>query len=721
MKDGSNRLTALKFTLLFLISLSCLNVLNAQKQWPQEKRLWNDFHTSATSLDQIESLNKLAYYYFRVQGDYNTVDTLVAKSIAISRKSKDNLLLLKSYDAFFSYKLRSSNVVLANKHLTDIYALGNEYEWHYRLFQAMTYNKELKFEAGAQAAKFSIDLSKTQEQKIRSLLQAGINSFWAKDNLIALNYLFEAQDLLELSSNDQLKIEVYSSIQQLYDFNRNEERALYYCEKLIQAINASQTIDTAALYEAKYRYLNLRVFSGEVTGDIEQEALQYLEIAKNKGYTQVYQSYWGFLRSHYITSNNLKRLYELYIEIYPEEYLKLKQNDKEKFYRMSAYFTEYKGEIDSAKYFWKLAIAYANDTSELYTKAHLTRRYGEFLFRIDEIDQAHKVSKEALKLSKTSKFDDFILKSLQLLISIEEKKGNYKAANTLLKQEDSIKIIRIEKSKASNLAVLSLKNEYAQVERDRMNNEEKERFRTRVIYIALITGLLIFIVVSYIIFRQYRQTSKEKMKSDELLLNILPKQTAEELKLKGTTTARRFNNVTVLFCDIVGFTKVAERLSPEDLVKEIDTYFRVFDDIIQENGLEKIKTVGDAYVAVGGMPQYNNASTKDVTLAAIKIMEAIVRMKKEREEQNLPAFNLRIGINTGSVVAGVVGSIKFQYDIWGDAVNIAARMEQNSEPGRINISKNTYLEIRNSFECHKRGKILAKNKGEIEMYFVGAP
>ena len=323
-----------------------------------------------------------------------------------------------------------------------------------------------------------------------------------------------------------------------------------------------------------------------------------------------------------------------------------------------------------------------------------------------------------MKLSRASKFEDFIIESLQLLIAIEEKKGNYKEANVLLREEDSIKIIKIEKSKASNLAVLSLKNEYAQLERDRKNNEEKERFRTRIIYIALISGLLILIVVSYIIFRQYRQTRKEKGKSDELLLNILPKQTADELKVKGMTTARRFNNVTVLFCDIVGFTKVAESLSPEELVKEIDTYFRVFDEIIQNYGLEKIKTVGDAYVAVGGMPQDNQASAKDVTLAGIKIMQAIERMKKKRDEQNLSAFNLRIGINTGSVVAGVVGSIKFQYDIWGDAVNTAARMEQSSDPGRINISKSTYLEIRNSFECSYRGKIMAKNKGEIDMYFV---
>ena len=193
---------------------------------------------------------------------------------------------------------------------------------------------------------------------------------------------------------------------------------------------------------------------------------------------------------------------------------------------------------------------------------------------------------------------------------------------------------------------------------------------------------------------------------------------AEELKEKGYTTAKSFEEVTILFCDIKGFTLVAEKLSPELLVNEIDTYFSAFDHIISENGLEKIKTIGDAYIAAGGLPEENKAKAKNVVEAAIAMQNTVENFKKERIKNNLPYFEMRIGIHSGPVVAGVVGIKKFQYDIWGDTVNLAARMEQSGLPGKINISGYTYQIIRKDFICIPRGKIEAKNKGEIDMYFV---
>lgn len=690
-----------------------------QSQWPREKQLWEVYNTASSDLERVSSLNELVVYYFDILGDLNAVDTLSAKSLQLARATDNESILINSLDHFFQYKIRGSTLDEANGLLDEVYALKN-WEWHYRLFQAITYYKEHRFEAGAQAASFSLRLAKTADQQIRSLLWAGINSDKIGEKVKALNYFLDAQKLLETSSNQKLKIKVYSAIQLLYEFNGNHSRARFYCEKLMETVQESETIDTSALLQARYRYIMLFADSGFYQTELEEEVLNTLEYSKKNGYLQIYKDYWAFLRSHYISDLKIDRLYDLYVNIYPEQLERLRVNDLEKYYRMKAYLAEYKNNTDSAKYYWQLAYEYEKDTAEIYSKAHLTRRYAEFLFRVGDTEQAQEIALNALELSRASKFNPFIIDALELLIKIEEQQENYKQANTLLKQQDSLKIFMLEKSKASNLAVMSIKNEFKQLEQDRKNKEEKEQFRNRVYYVALITSLIVFIVVTYIVFRQYRQTRLEKDKSDKLLLNILPRQTAEELKSKGITTARRFNNVTVLFCDIVDFTKVAERLSPEDLVKEIDTYFRAFDDIIQAYGLEKIKTVGDAYVAVGGMPQHNHASARDVTVAALKIMEFIERKKREREAEGMPSFNLRIGINTGGVVAGVVGSIKFQYDIWGDAVNIAARMEQNSEPGRINISRNTYLEIRESFECTFRGKILAKNKGAIEMYFVDA-
>jgi class 3 adenylate cyclase len=211
---------------------------------------------------------------------------------------------------------------------------------------------------------------------------------------------------------------------------------------------------------------------------------------------------------------------------------------------------------------------------------------------------------------------------------------------------------------------------------------------------------------------------KQKEKSDELLLNILPSEVAEELKEKGYTTAKAFDEVTVLFSDIKGFTNVAENMTAQELVKEINTYFSAFDGIIQKYGLEKIKTIGDAYIAAGGLPEKNSATAQNVVEAAIAMQQAVEKLKQERVSSDKPYFELRIGIHTGPVVAGVVGIKKFQYDIWGDTVNLAARMEQSGVPGKINISQHTYGLVKEQFTCSHRGKIEAKNKGEIDMYFV---
>ena len=209
------------------------------------------------------------------------------------------------------------------------------------------------------------------------------------------------------------------------------------------------------------------------------------------------------------------------------------------------------------------------------------------------------------------------------------------------------------------------------------------------------------------------ELTNEKKKSDDLLLNILPPEVADELKQKGNTQAKQFENITIIFTDFVNFTLISENLDPQKLVSELDYYFKGFDEIITRNGLEKIKTIGDAYLAVCGMPHETKNHAKKVIQAAKEIREFTTKRKN-----NGGLFEIRIGINSGPVIAGIVGSKKFAYDIWGDTVNTAARMEQNSEPGKINISESTYVLAKNDFTYIHRGKIKAKNKGEMDMYFV---
>lgn len=215
-----------------------------------------------------------------------------------------------------------------------------------------------------------------------------------------------------------------------------------------------------------------------------------------------------------------------------------------------------------------------------------------------------------------------------------------------------------------------------------------------------------------------RMIEEERQRSDELLLNILPAPIAEELKVKGKAQAKQYEETTVLFSDFKNFTSIAEQLSPEELVEELDKCFKGFDFIIsQYEDLEKIKTIGDAYMCASGLSD-RKGLPNNMVKAALEMQAFLDEQKQERIRLGKPFFEARIGIHTGPVVAGVVGVKKFAYDIWGDTVNTAARVEANCEPGKVNISETTYGLIKYAFQCTHRGKVEAKNKGLIDMYYV---
>jgi class 3 adenylate cyclase/Tfp pilus assembly protein PilF len=244
------------------------------------------------------------------------------------------------------------------------------------------------------------------------------------------------------------------------------------------------------------------------------------------------------------------------------------------------------------------------------------------------------------------------------------------------------------------------------------------------IYAAGSTGVLL-LLLAIGLFNRYkyvRKTKKiieeEKDRSEKLLLNILPVETAQELKEKGSATPKHYDLVSVLFTDFKGFTKIAEKLTAQELIEELNYCFFEFDKIIDKHHLEKIKTIGDAYMCAGGIPVANDTNPVDIVRAGLEIKTFMDNLKVEREAQGKDYWELRIGIHTGEVVAGVVGKNKFAYDIWGDAVNTASRMESSGVPGQVNISGTTFNLVKDKFICTHRGKILAKNKGEIDMYIV---
>ena len=211
---------------------------------------------------------------------------------------------------------------------------------------------------------------------------------------------------------------------------------------------------------------------------------------------------------------------------------------------------------------------------------------------------------------------------------------------------------------------------------------------------------------------------KEKEISEKLLLNILPYETTIELKENGFAKAKDYSVVTVLFTDFVNFTTYSEGLNPQELVAEIDFYYSAFDTIVSKYNVEKIKTIGDSYMCAAGLPVKNFTHASDAVNTALDIRDFVQKTKVDRIKQNKHFFDIRIGLNSGPVIAGIVGIKKFAYDIWGDTVNIASRMESNCEPGKINISKATYKLVQEDFDCTHRGVIDVKNKGLIDMYFV---
>ncbi len=265
------------------------------------------------------------------------------------------------------------------------------------------------------------------------------------------------------------------------------------------------------------------------------------------------------------------------------------------------------------------------------------------------------------------------------------------------------------------------KEAVAQAEQEKKDAIAAQKLKQqKILRNGFIGGFAVVLCFAGVFFTQRNRIGKEKQRSESLLLNILPAEVAEELKEKGEAEARDYDMVSIIFTDFKGFTEKSEKLSASALVKEINNCFKAFDHICEKYDIEKIKTIGDAYMAAGGLPVPEDVSVKHTVLAALEMQDFIVKQHQEKEAKGEHAFEMRVGIHTGPVVAGIVGVKKFQYDIWGDTVNTASRMESSGAVGKVNISATTYNFIKDDpeFSFEFRGKVNAKGKGEIDMYFV---
>lgn len=393
---------------------------------------------------------------------------------------------------------------------------------------------------------------------------------------------------------------------------------------------------------------------------------------------------------------------------------------------IGAWFEE-QGQIDSAFAYYHRSLATRQSVDHLLGMIIVHRDLASLFDQVGKVAEAQAHINASIRLATDNHIAYGIDASYLLRSQLRAKAGDYRGALADHQQYVTLRDSVVSEENARQLVQQTMRYEYqkqaladsiefakeAQIKDLQIAEQEASLGQQRIALWGVILGLALIGALAYAIFRG-------KKRSDELLLNILPAETARELKAKGSAAAKEYEKVSILFSDFVGFTPLAERLSAAALVAEINVCFKAFDEIITRYGLEKIKTIGDAYMAAGGLPDPLSASPRDVALAGLEMQQFMIQRKAERAAADLPYFEMRVGIHTGPVIAGVVGIKKFQYDIWGDTVNIASRMESHGMIGEVNVSAHTCALLQDEVDLRfeARGATEVKGKGVMEMYLV---
>jgi class 3 adenylate cyclase/tetratricopeptide (TPR) repeat protein len=529
----------------------------------------------------------------------------------------------------------------------------------------------------------------------------------------------DASSVFQRINNQVGVANVLSNLGTVYDDMGDITKSIEY---LLQALRVAEEINEKQRIAGALVNLGAAYAAKEPAGD---RGLEYFLRALS-----IFEEL-NDLMGVYTSTANIGTIYfnrHLYdsAEIFFTDFIKMAEGSAD-----ASYGLRYLGEIYAEKGDFDRALTYHNQAIEIATqsgvkqyqadgllsKASTLRKQGDTKSAISSYNEALEILKE-LNSRKEIKI------AYESLADVYAQIGDYKNAytfeslltqikDTLYNTDDDKKIQQLQFN-------FDLEKKNAQIDLQEADNE-----RLRIMnWAAGITGFLI-LLMAVGLFNRYKyvkRTNKiiesERDRSKKLLLNILPEETAKELETKGHAKTRYYESVTVLFTDFKGFSAIAGKLKPQELVAELNDYFMEFDDIMSKYGLEKIKTIGDAYMCAGGIPVTNTTHPLDAVKAALAMQKYMVKKNKELQESGAQGWELRVGIHTGPIVAGVVGKKKYAYDIWGDTVNVASRMESNGEPGRVNISAATFELIKDHYECQHRGKIYAKNIGDIDMYFI---
>ena len=565
-----------------------------------------------------------------------------------------------------------------------------------------------------------------------------------------------ADSLVLIYKNDRLqgidKLELLRNL--AFNELNNPKLAVRYAEELIRL--SKKLKNNVYLYRGYFQKGNGKRF----LGDLEEALDAYfksLHAAQKAEYLQGAGAAYSTIADVYSVSNNhpnAKLYYKKAIATLRQleesiELASVLSNAGDEFYNTQAYDTalvyfEESGRIFERQNYGigkayslgnsgmvyaktgknKLAEQNINEAIRMLEAAKVFDPTCEYLVSMSEIYQDKGEIKTAityalrsLKLAQQYSLKDQISDANLKLSELYEKTGDTKTSLQYYKNHiayrDSVNNLKSVQAMADLRTNFEVSQKQVEVD---LLKEQRRNQQNRMIALAII--LVLIIVILGALYWFYRAISREHKRSESLLLNILPAETAQELKKNGKVEAVKLDEVTVLFTDFVEFSKKAEHIEPEHLVRSIDFYFKGFDEITTKYGLEKIKTIGDAYMCAGGLPTPSSSQVhaRKVVLAAREMLELVNQALQL--EDGLNHFEIRIGVHTGPVVAGIVGIKKWQYDIWGDTVNIAARMESASKPGRINLSETTYLLIKEEFPCEYRGEIEVKNRGTLKMYFL---
>jgi class 3 adenylate cyclase len=584
---------------------------------------------------------------------------------------------------FFSLISFSQDQKLADS-LAIIYAKGGHDDTtKLELLRQLAFNQSTDIELGLKYAEELITLSEQLGDDIylhRGYLQKGNKKRLLGDLDEALAAFFKSAEIAGRANYAKGEAVAYISIADVYGFSNNHENAMSYYRKAIAVLRKSG--DPVALGSA---LLNL--------GDEFRE----------------------------------KKNYDSALIYLTEAGLAFEKSDYEigKAYAVGNLGMVYagKGQNDIAEKNFNKAIPMLEKLEDYSPICTYLISLSSIYFDKGNSEKAIEYAQHSLDLAKKYGFKDQISDANLKLSELYEKTGkvelSYKYYKDYIAFRDSVNNIEAVQKMADLRYNYEISKKQVEVN---LLNEQKRNQRN--VVIATIIAMILILLLLAGVFQRYkfmREANKiieaEKKRSDSLLLNILPEETAQELKQNGKVMAKKFQSVTVMFTDFQGFTQYATYLEPEVLVSTVDFYFSKFDQIMEKYGLEKIKTVGDSYMCAGGLPFPSEDHALKMIRAAMEIEQFISETQDDPTNDKI-RLNIRIGINTGPVVAGIVGTKKFAYDIWGDTVNIASRMESNSMPGKINISENTYQLVKDVVDVEYRGELHVKNRGVMKMYFV---